>query len=126
MDEPAILVCDDHRPIAQAIAHTLRTHGFRPLLAANALEAVSLARKELPRLILMDVMMPGLDGAMAAELLHDAPGLENVPVVLLSAMPEEELRVRAAECGARGWLAKPFTQAGLLEAVRSHLGSPAT
>lgn len=120
MTQPLILVCDDTANIAQMISYQLEAEGYKVLLTTTALEAFSLARKEAPALILMDVMMPGMDGAMASELMHDAPGLEAVPVILVSAMPEDELRERAQVCGVQGYLTKPFTKQSLLDTVRKH------
>jgi CheY-like chemotaxis protein len=124
MTAPLILVCDDTRNIAQSIAVMLQAEGYRASVASSALEAVGLARKERPSLILMDIMMPGMDGAMASEAMHDLEELRGVPIILLSAIPEDELRARAEECGAQGFLTKPFTKATLLEAVRRHAPAP--
>ena len=124
MTQPLVLVCDDTANIANIISLQLQAEGYNVLLTTTALEAFSLARKEAPALILMDVMMPGMDGAMASELMHDAPGLEGVPVVLISAMPEDELRERAQACGVQGYLAKPFTKQTLLDTVRKHARVP--
>ncbi len=124
MTQPTILVCDDTANIAQMISYQLQAEGYKVLLTATALEAFSLARKEAPALILMDVMMPGMDGAMASELMHNAPGLEGVPVVLVSAMPEDELRERVQTCGVQGHLTKPFTKQTLLDTVRKHARAP--
>lgn len=124
MTQPLILVCDDTANIAGIISLHLQADGYRVALTSTALEAFSLARKEPPALILMDVMMPGMDGAMASELMHNAPGLEGVPVVLVSAMPEDELRNRVQECGVQGHLAKPFTKQTLLDTVRKHARVP--
>lgn len=121
MADPLILVCDDMKNIVQSILLMLQTEGYRARAAASALECVSLARKEKPALILMDVMMPGMDGAMASELMRDNDELQDIPIVLLSAMPEDDLRARAQECGAKGYLTKPFTKQSLLQAVRGHL-----
>ena len=124
MTQPLILVCDDTANIAQLISYHLQAEGYKVHLTSTALEAFSLARKEPPSLILMDVMMPGMDGAMASELMHDAPGLGGVPVVLVSAMPEDELRDRAQACGVQGYLTKPFTKQTLLDTVRKHARVP--
>lgn len=125
MTQSTILVCDDTANIAQMIAFQLKAEGYTVALTSTALEAFSLARKEAPALILMDVMMPGMDGAMASELMHDAPGLGGVPVVLISAMPEDELRERTQAAGAQGYLTKPFTKQTLLDTVRKHARVPA-
>ena len=112
-----IRVVDDNAAILAVVAHTLAAAGCRPLTASTALDGVALARRERPDLILMDVMMPGLEGSVASGLMHEIDELREVPVLLMSALPEEELRERAAEAGAAGFLAKPFRKERLLELV---------
>jgi CheY-like chemotaxis protein len=123
-DAPLVLVCDDTRPIAASIVLLLQSAGYRAQPSGDALDAVSIARKDRPALILMDIMMPGLDGATASELMREYPELEGIPIVLLSAMPEEEVRTRAQACGAVGYLLKPFRKGGLLETVRRWVPDP--
>ncbi|HXX95439.1 MAG TPA: response regulator [Planctomycetota bacterium] len=122
--QPVLIVDDDPR-IATAIGLTLERLGFQVLLAPDALEAVALARRVRPSVILMDVMMPGMEGSVAAALMKDCEELQEIPILLLSALPEEELRSRAAEIGAAGYVAKPFRKAELLRALRSVLAHPA-
>ncbi len=124
MPPPLILVCDDSKSVAHSISVLLEREEYRVLIATNALECISVARRERPALILMDVMMPGIDGAAAAELMRHTPEFADTPLVLVSALPEEEVRARAEECGAAGYLAKPFTRATLLEAVKRHVAAP--
>ena len=121
---PKILVCDDTASVGRAVVVLLGTAGYRAQAAASALECVSLARAERPALILMDVMMPGMDGAFAAGIFRDEPELEGIPIVLFSAMPPDELAAAAAEVGAVGWLAKPFKRDELVALVRTHAGGP--
>ncbi len=125
METPLILICDDARPIAVVLSHFLQAEGCRTLVAAGALEAVSLARRSLPSLILMDIRLPGLDGATATVLMHDTAEMAEVPILLMSAMPEDEIRTLAAESGAKGYVLKPFTRQSLLETVRKHLPASA-
>jgi CheY-like chemotaxis protein len=118
-DMPLILVVDDDPRIATAIGLALRGSGLRVLTAPDALEGVSLARTTRPSAILMDIMMPGMDGSVAAALMKDCEELRDIPILLVSALPEEELRSRAAEVGAAGWVAKPFRKVDLLRALQS-------
>ncbi|HYF00447.1 MAG TPA: response regulator [Planctomycetota bacterium] len=114
---PAILVCDDSRSILQAVSMILRLAGYRVLETSDAIEAVGLARREHPAVILMDVMMPGLSGDVAAGVLHDEPDLSTIPVVLLSALPEDELREHVRSTGAAGYITKPFRKDDLLKCI---------
>jgi CheY-like chemotaxis protein len=121
---PLILVCDDMKNIAQSIIFILQGAGYRAQWAPAALECLHMARKERPGLILMDIMMPGMDGAMASELMGQNPELEGIPVVLLSAMPEDEVRAKAHEAGAVDFLCKPFKKDTLLATIRRWAPDP--
>ena len=121
---PLILVCDDTKNIAQSIVYLLQGAGYRAQWAAAALECVHMARKDQPCLILMDIMMPGMDGAMASELMGQYPELSGIPVVLLSAMPEDEVRAKAHDAGAVDFLCKPFKKDTLLGTVRRWAPDP--
>jgi len=118
---PLILVVDDDSRIASAIGLALRSTGLHVLTAPDALEAVSIARALRPSAILMDVMMPGIEGSVAAALMKDCEELREIPIILVSALPEEELRSRAVEVGAAGWVCKPFRKIDLLQALQSAL-----
>ena len=122
---PMILVCDDTRNIAQSIIFMLQNAGYRAEWVPSAMDCVSRARKERPDLILMDIMMPGMDGAMASELMAQYPELAGIPIVLLSALPEDEVREKAHDAGAVDFLCKPFKKETLLGTVRRWAPDPA-
>ena len=124
-DAPLILVCDDSKNIAQSIVFMLQGAGYRAEWAPSAMDCVSRARKVRPALILMDIMMPGMDGAMASELMGQYPELSGIPVMLLSALPEDEVRAKAHEAGAVDFLCKPFKKDTLLGTVRRWVPDPA-
>jgi two-component system alkaline phosphatase synthesis response regulator PhoP len=115
--KPFVLVCDDTRAIAQSIVFMLQGAGYRAQAVECALDCVAVARKDTPDLIIMDIMMPGMDGATASGLMKDVPEIEGVPVVLLSAMPEDHVKVRAEDAGAAGYLLKPYRKDVLLKTV---------
>lgn len=105
--EPArILVADDHNDSRDAIRALLEAFGFEVLTARDGREAVDVARAEAPDLVLMDVMMPGVDGLQAIRLLRQGPGTRNTPIIACTAMADAELRVRSA--GADDYVGKPF------------------
>jgi CheY-like chemotaxis protein len=114
---PLVLVCDDDRTIQSVVRTLLEAEGFRVLTAQNALEGVSLVRRERPVLILMDILMPDLDGTTASDLLREIPEFASIPVVLLSALPREEIVERMRETGAVAFLEKPFRRKQLLDVV---------
>jgi len=121
-ETPFILVCDDNKTVAESLAVLIRSAGYRVLAVHEALQCLAVARKDRPAMILMDIMMPGLDGATASDLMKDVPDLEGVPIVLISAMPEEEVKEKAQEAGVAAYLLKPCPKDVLLETVRRWAG----
>ncbi|HZF00195.1 MAG TPA: response regulator [Planctomycetota bacterium] len=119
--KPFVLVCDDTRAIAHSIVFMLQNAGYRAQAVNSALDCVAVARRDTPALIIMDIMMPGMDGATASGLMQDVPEIEGVPVLLLSAMPEDQVKVRAEDAGACGYLLKPYRKDVLLKTVENCL-----
>jgi CheY-like chemotaxis protein len=115
--KPFILVCDDTRAIRESLVVILSHAGYRAQGVDSALDCVAVARKDHPDMIIMDIMMPGMDGATASGLMKDVPEIEGVPVVLLSAMPEDQVQIKAEDAGAVGYLLKPYRKNVLLECV---------
>jgi len=116
--KPFVLVCDDNEAIRQSIVFFLQRAGYRARGVDSALDCVAVARQDLPDLIVMDLMMPGMDGATASGLMREIPGMTEVPIVFLSAMAEEQVRAHALEVGAADYLLKPFRKNLLLEMVQ--------
>jgi CheY-like chemotaxis protein len=111
------MVIEDDADIAEAIETILEDHGYSVSVAANGQEALDKLRSmaELPRLILLDLMMPVMDGWQFRAAQKAEPGLADVPVVLLSA--HVDVRDAAERLGALAWLKKPIDIDALLKAV---------
>jgi len=120
--QPRVLVADDEPAITSLIASMLRYAGFAVVEAHGGAEAVSLARSERPDVVLLDVMMPDLDGRDACKVLKMDLALRGVPVILFSSADERDVHWSGA--GADGFLQKPFSIRALPDLVRRHL--PAT
>jgi DNA-binding response OmpR family regulator len=117
--EPAtILVVDDEPAITDAIAYTLRKEGYRVEIAATGTEAIAAARQLHPDAIVLDVMLPGVDGLQVCRTLRAE---STVPILLLSAKGEEIDRIVGLELGADDYLGKPFAMRELLARVRAML-----
>ena len=119
--KPRILVADDERAITLIVAEMLTYTGFEVLRAHGGAEALTLARAERPDLILLDVMMPDLDGRDACRALKMDLELQRIPVVLFSSAYEADVHWR--EAGADAFLQKPFSIRALPDYVRGILGS---
>jgi CheY-like chemotaxis protein len=116
-----ILVVDDEPLIAMALEAVLEDAGHRVATAANGRQGLErLAQAPRPDLVLLDMMMPVMSGpAMLAAMAAD-PGLDGVPVIVLSSLPEEAVRERAK--GVAAVLRKPYTAAAVLDAITRALG----
>ena len=113
-----ILVCDDQKDIVNALKLYLAPEGYTLFEAFNGREAVEIARKEALHLILLDIMMPEMDGIAA---MNEIRSFSNVPVILLTAKSETEDMVTGLNSGADDYVTKPFVPAELLARVRSQL-----
>lgn len=124
--QPAsVLIAEDHEDSRDALGTLLDAFGFRVLVATNGREAVETALAEQPDLVLMDMMMPEVDGFEATRTLRAAPEFRQVPIIALTAM--EGARERVMEAGCDDFVSKPIDVRSFLEKVRGWLaaGHPA-
>lgn len=112
-----ILVVDDEPDFVQLMTYNLTRAGFEVLQAANGLDAVHLARRHVPDVVLLDVMMPGFDGFSVCEVLGRSPITSRVPVILVTALNSVTAEARGMEAGAVKQLTKPVTLQTLLATV---------
>ncbi len=122
---PVVLVVDDEPDIRRLVSDALRLEGYRVRTAGDGQEALQRVAEERPDLILLDLMLPVMDGRQFCRLLTHTPTATvrdgHIPVILVSA--DRHLRERAAELGAVDYLPKPFDLDDLLAAVQRHLGA---
>jgi DNA-binding response OmpR family regulator len=116
-----VLVIDDEEPIRLLCRVNLEAEGMSVLEAADGATGVELARSKSPDVILLDVMMPGLDGWTVAEELLDDPITEDIPIVFLTARAEMRDRARGLDLGGVDYVTKPFNPLELAPLVRSLL-----
>jgi two-component system, OmpR family, phosphate regulon response regulator PhoB len=117
------LIADDEESLRTLIETTLEAPGLRVLHAANGNQAVELARREHPDLILLDWMMPGKTGIEVAEVLRGQPETADIAILMLTAMGHEQERQRGLALGIRAYLVKPFSPLQLLKCVQGALAS---
>ena len=113
-----ILIVDDKKSAQRLIADYLHANGFRPVTANNGREALFVARHERPELILLDIMMPEMDGI---EFMQRFRKECNTPVIMLTARVEETDKVIGLELGADDYVTKPFGMAELIARIRAVL-----
>jgi len=116
-----ILVVDDSQTQVQGIIKILHKHGHETITAEDGDTAVTVARDELPDLILMDVVMPGLNGFQATRHITKTEGTQHIPVIMLSSKDQETDKVWAERQGASGYLIKPANEADLMAAINKLL-----
>src|SRR5579864_1809413 len=116
-----ILVVEDERVIAKLLKETLQIEGYQVVTVLNGEDAVQFALRETPHLIILDVMLPGIDGYEVARRLRAHPKCIHIPIVVLSALGEPEDKVRAFETGVDDYVTKPFNTSELLARIRSQL-----
>lgn len=113
-----VLICDDDRDIRRALRIYLTGAGYQVLEAANGREALELVRKENVHLVLLDIMMPEMDGVEALTALRES---SNIPVILLTAKSEGEDKIMGLELGADDYVTKPFNAQEVLARVKALL-----
>jgi CheY-like chemotaxis protein len=118
---PKILIAEDEPDIRELVAFTLRFAGYEVVITSNGAEAVQMATRELPDLILMDVRMPRMTGYDACRIMKADENLKHIPVVFLSAKGQESEIQTGLEAGAEEYLLKPFAPDQLTDRVRSIL-----
>ena len=118
MSSEKILVVDDEPSITRMVAYNLRRNGYQVTVAHDGREALRVARAERPDLIILDLMLPGLDGLdVCRALRHES----SVPIIMLTARDEEVDRVVGLELGADDYVTKPFSVRELMARVRAVL-----
>ena len=117
-DERLILVVDDEPRMRKFMRMNLELEGFRFAEAANGLEALEKVREDLPDLVVLDVMMPEMDGFDALEHIRE---VSSVPVIMLTVKADEEDKVRGLELGADDYVTKPFSPRELMSRIRAVL-----
>ena len=113
-----ILVCDDEKDIVSALKIYLEAEGYNVFEAYNGEEAIACVEKEDIHLVLLDIMMPKMDGIAAIAKIRD---ISNVPVILLTAKSEDTDKVQGLNAGADDYVTKPFNPAEVMARVRSNI-----
>ncbi len=118
---PRILIVEDQEDNRRILRDVLTSAGFVPLEATTGEEGVTLAEREHPDLILMDIQLPGLDGYEATRRIKAVPALQQIPVIAVTSDALSGDDVKARDAGCDGYITKPFSPRALLATVREFL-----
>ncbi len=121
MNKGKILVVDDEINITQILEFSIGAEGYEVISAQNGEEAIDKARREQPDLIILDIMMPIIDGYEACRILKSNPLTKNIPVVLLTAKGRDIDKRLGYEVGATDYIIKPFSPNKLIDRIHELL-----
>lgn len=123
LEKPTILVCDDDEMLVELLLHRLETRGFRVLVARDGGEAMAMAEEERPDAIVLDSMMPVMNGEQVLRQFRSRVENSGVPVIMLTARRQERDILGALELGANEYLTKPFIPEELITRLNRLLGA---
>ena len=118
---PKILVVDDEPDMLELISFNLKAERYEVFTAATGPEALNQARAILPDSIVLDLMLPDLDGVAVCEILHRLPSTAPIPIIIVTAWSSELARIIGLEMGAEDYLTKPFSPRELVLRIKNAL-----
>ena len=116
-----ILIVDDSPTQTLSLAKIVKKHGHEILTAKDGIEGVEVAKAELPDLILMDVVMPNINGFQATRQITKNPSTSHIPVIIVTTKDQETDRIWGARQGAKGYVTKPADEDTLMETINKFL-----
>lgn len=125
-ERPTILLVDDEPKVLELITFRLQLLGYRVITATCGEDAIALADKHRPNLVILDVTMPGMDGLSVCTRLREAETTAEIPIVMLTARSEVEDVNKAMAAGANDYVVKPYDAAVLQMKIRRQLGTCAS
>lgn len=121
MNSKKILIVDDEVDLVETVRFPLEMEGYHVLVSYNGEDALNQARKENPDLILLDLMLPKLDGYKVCRLLKFDDRYKHIPILMLTAKTQEKDKALGMETGANEYITKPFDMDHLLKRVKTYL-----
>lgn len=123
MKKKTILIVDDHADTRLLVSARLKKHQYNTVFAADAMQAIAVARETLPDAILLDLSLPGGNGFIVLTRLKANTALSGIPVIILTADESPESELKGLEAGAEAFLHKPVQEEALIAAVEGAVGS---
>lgn len=121
MSKQTILVVDDERDLLDLIEYNLKKEGFKVLKAENGEEGISKAKEHRPDLILLDIMMPKMDGLEAVEIMRKDEDLKKTPIIFLTARSDEKTEIDGLNKGGDDYITKPISTTKLVSRIKAVL-----
>lgn len=118
---PLVMVVEDEEALALLLKYNLEKEGYEVIIEPNGNRAVAEIEKHLPQVIVLDVMLPGLNGIEICKLVRSKPDIKNIPIIILTAKGQEEDKVRGLSAGADDYVTKPFSVPELMARVKTNL-----
>ena len=120
MNKPGkILLADDEPDILEIVSYNLKAEGYEVTCAKNGNEAIELAKKEQPSMIILDIMMPGKNGIEVCKILRLQPQFKDTVIIFLSALGDENTEIKGLETGADDYITKPISPKVLISKVNA-------
>ena len=113
-----VLIVDDEKPIVDILEYNLKKEGYNTLIANDGVEAVNIALEQRPNIILLDIMLPKMDGLTVCKKVRTAL---NIPIIMLTAKEEEIDKILGLELGADDYVTKPFSVRELIARIKANL-----
>ncbi|MEX0730464.1 MAG: response regulator [Aquisalimonadaceae bacterium] len=117
-----VLIVDDSPTETHVLRNMLEKHGYEVSVAENGEEGIGMAKSESPDIILMDIVMPGVNGFQATRKLSKDPATASIPIVIISTKDQDTDRIWGMRQGAKDYLTKPVTEQDLLQKLKGALG----
>lgn len=117
MSSKKILIVDDEPNIVLSLDYLVRKKGYEPFIARNGGEAISIAKEQFPDLVILDIMMPDIDGYEVCTLLKNDAQLRHAKIIFLSAKSRQEDVQKGLDMGADAYLTKPFSTKRLMQVI---------
>ncbi len=121
-----ILVVEDHLDLVYILTRTLESLGYTVVSATHGSEGVEKAAKEKPHLILMDILMPGMDGREATRKIRSNPETHDIPILATTVLNKEPELKKCIEAGCNDWLVKPFSRQDLQAKIQTFMSTSST
>ncbi len=121
MTNQTILVVDDEQDLLDLIEYNLKKEGFSVLKAENGVEALKVAKENLPDLVLLDIMMPKMDGLEVCDKMRSDANLKHIPIIFLTARGDEKTEVEGLDTGADDYVTKPISTTKLISRIKAVL-----